>query len=337
MRFSIQTAAKIIAGIVGLIFQAFLMYLTWTAIKNYGFQNIGIVVDDYKIDIPLYIWIVFAISIIAINYLLFNYITKKIKDEDEVSRWDTSELDLVEQRINRRIDYLINNTPSENLLSPDFFRKIIEEKFDDEIITSVDEALTRRVNKESKTIRTLDQLNGVTQELKIRLEGPAGRAERHAHTARRMAYIMAILGIGIAGYRIYLLTDLTTTLKEIYELTDGSSIWPFIIAHSAPWLGLVLLIEFTALLFVRFSTQASTQQRYFTEAYTELKDRHAALSIIIEYGTPEQIITSARSMIIYGQRRLAETSDAETINASSNLIQSLTGLVNEAAAKVGVK
>ncbi|MBX8828305.1 hypothetical protein, partial [Ochrobactrum sp. SFR4] len=84
-------------------------------------------------------------------------------------------------------------------------------------------------------------------------------------------------------------------------------------------------IEFAALMFVRFSTQANLQQRYFTESYTELKDRHAALSTIIEYGTPEQIITSARAMIVYGQRQMAESNDAETISASSNLVQSLTG------------
>lgn len=337
MKSKYKTIAIVLGVITGMIIQGSLMYLGWSAFSAAKETEVEITLNKYSIALSVSSIIAGIVSFLAVVVYFTNLYIIKNRDADQIQRRETSELELFEQRVFRRVDNLIKNASIDSLLSDDVYKKIITEKFGDDLLTSVDQALSQRVTQESKTIRVLSRLIEVTDELKIRLEGPAGRAERQAFWAKVLAYVMAISGIGIALYRLYLVGDLNTSLLALYETTKGQSIWPFIIALSAPWVGLIFLIEFTALLFARFSNQASTQQRYFTEAYTELKDRHAALSTIIEYGTPEQIITSARAMIVYGQRQMAESNDAETISASSNLVQSLTGLIKETVSKAGTK
>ncbi|MBX8803286.1 hypothetical protein HBA92_21405 [Ochrobactrum sp. MR28] len=336
MKFNLQSTITILGLLFGFIFQAVLMYLTWLVVTKYGFQEMSIAINDYRLEIPVIFWFAALFALIFTNYLLLNYVMKRKNDADEAQRLEISSIDLLEKRFENRINNLAKNISSKKLLDGTLSREIINEKFGDDLVTSVDEALQQRVGQVSKIIRSQNRLNEVTDDLKIRLEGPGGRAEKQANAARRLAYFMALLGVIVAVARIYYLKD-QPVLETISKLADGRSIWPFIIAHSAPWIGLIILIEFAALMFVRFSTQANLQQRYFTESYTELKDRHAALSTIIEYGTPEQIITSARAMIVYGQRQMAESNDAETISASSNLVQSLTGLIKETVSKAGTK
>lgn len=330
-------AIKIMAGIVAATLQASMMYLIWDGLSSNWNKKVGIIADDYNFVFPFGYLYVAAVLTMLPAFLVYTYLRARKNDADQQQRQDTAELDRFEKRITKRVDYLIKNASVDALLNHDVYKEIIDEKIGKDLLTSVDEELAKRVSQESKTIRVLARLDEVTEELKIRLEGPAGRAETQADWARYLAYFMAFIGISIALYRVSKLDNLTDQLIQIYNIADGQSVWPYIIAHSAPWIGLVVLIEFTSLLFVRLSTQASTQQRYFTESYTELKDRHAALSTIIEYGTPEQIITSARAMIVYGQRQMTESNDAETISASSNLVQSLTGLIKETVSKAGSK
>ena len=312
------------------------MYLTWLVVSKYGFQEMSIVINDYRLEIPIIFWLAVLTVIIFTNYVLFNYIMARKNDADQEQRIEISSIDLLEKRFENRINNLAKNISSQNLINENLSREIINEKFGEDLVTTVDKALKQRVGQVSKIIRSQNRLNEVTDDLKIRLEGPGGRAEKQANVARRLAYAMALLGVVVAGGRIYTLVD-QPVLESISKLADGGSIWPFIIAHSAPWVGLIILIEFAALMFVRFSTRASLQQRYFTEAYTELKDRHAALIIVIEFGSPEQIIVAASSMIRYSQQQIAHSNDAETITASSSLIQSLTGLITETMSKAGTK
>lgn len=271
----------------------------------------------------------FAVSVLA-AIIRYNklYLYKDIE-----SRTDISELDNIETRINKRIDTLFQDKTINQTEYEKIFRNFVSENLDDDLLLSIDNALQERISKQGKSLRVIRFLDGVTSELKLRLEGPAGRAETQAKWARWGAYTLVIIGLSVAIYRIYILENVTESLNDLYKAAGDRSIWPFVFANSAPWLGLIFLIEFTALLFMRFSTHASIQQRYFTEGYTELKDRYAALRTIIEYGTDEQIVVSARSMIVYGQRQMTETNDAETINASSRLVASLTGLIKETSAK----
>ncbi|MGQ5718442.1 hypothetical protein [Pseudochrobactrum asaccharolyticum] len=213
--------------------------------------------------------------------------TNPILDKDQKDRKRTADLEKKKSLRNASFARYVATRSATEARAKAEIKQIIEEKFGDDLVTAVSRALAQRVDQESKTIKSIRHLEQVTTELKYRLEGPAGRAENHARIARQLAYSLATIGLIIALWRVYTLKDLTASLTVIYAITKGQSVWPFIIAHTAPWFGLILLIEFTALLFVRFSTQASMQQRYFTEAYTELKDRHAALRTIIEYGSPE--------------------------------------------------
>jgi len=122
-------------------------------------------------------------------------------------------------------------------------------------------------------------------------------------------------GSSVGAFRIYLLAKAGPSLLELFSLTYDRSIIPILAARAAPWVGFVLLAEFTALLFLRFSNQAIALQRYFTEGLAQLRDRHLAMRFIIEYGTPAQIVDAAHKMVEVSSRELKFLDEAKNDNS----------------------
>lgn len=100
--------------------------------------------------------------------------------------------------------------------------------------------------------------------------------------------------------------------------------------QAAPWAGFVLLAEFTALLFLRFSNQSIALQRYFTEGLAQLRDRHLAMRFIVEFGTPEEVVSAAQKMLAASNKEIKLLDNAKR---DENLLQDLSSAVAKGSTK----
>lgn len=293
-------------------------------------------VVDY-LQIPPEIYYIFLLFLLAALMLIFVRLKPSLS-KDEVQRASAAEIDQLEKRLLSDIKTYITNTFQDKFSKDNIIKDILSEKMNDEFINTLGEALRNRTASESKPLRILSNIRSSTNELKIRLEGAGGREERKGFNARTSAYLMALLGVMFATMRLYqLLISRNESLPASTEVAYDISLWPYIFAGAAPWVAAIFVCEFTALVFFRDSNRSNERQRYYTEMYSELRDRHMALEIIIEYGTPEEIVASARSMIVYNAHKFEEFKEAETISATTNFVESVTGLIKETTGKFGPK
>ncbi|QYM73236.1 hypothetical protein K1X45_01955 [Pseudochrobactrum sp. Wa41.01b-1] len=315
------------SNIITIFSLLFFAMLLWFA-KDY-FANI------FKIDSTLLF--LFGMFTVLMMYLV--YIRNTIPlDEDEVLRASADEIENTERRILSSAESMIQSAIEEKLNNKNILSPTIKEIVNEDLILSIDHSLRERITTEAKPMRLLSYMDKTTSEMRIRLEAAGHREERQAARARTYAFIAAYTGIFFAIIRVGLsLIDKTTLLPLFNIISPNFSVWPYILSSAAPWVGVILVCEFTAILLFKDSNGCSRRQRYFSEAYVELRDRHMALRTIIEYGTPEQITASARSMIIYNAHTNEAVKDTETISASARFIESLTGLFKETADKLGSK
>lgn len=254
---------------------------------------------------------------------------RRSRYKDESDRSVESSIQAAERRMQQMIDVRLQKAAREKLDLDPTIARLLNDKIDVGLIAAADAALKKRVSSDAKISRTLDFMNEITLELKNRLEGPAARAEESAAWARRAAYLMAVLGLAAAFYRVHAFQIGSGGFINILAALDEKKLWPIIGAQAAPWVGFVLLAEFTALLFLRFSNQAIALQRYFTESLAQLRDRHLAMRFVIEFGTSEQIVDSAKRMIEASSRELKFLDDMKKNEGS--LARVTTSLKEKAA------
>lgn len=248
--------------------------------------------------------------------------------KDEQERSFENSVQAAERRMEELIENRLKSAARESLdINPTLIR-LLNEKLDVGLIEAVDDSLKRRITSEARSNRTLDFMNQVTLELKNRLEGPSARAETAASRARLGAYCMAIIGLLVAGYRVFTLGDLSNRLMNLLTIAGDKPLWPIIAAQAAPYVGFVLLAEFTAFLFLRFSNQSIALQRYFTEGLAQLRDRHLAMRFVVEFGSPEQVVEAAQRMIDASNRELKFLD--ETKKDDSALSKAATSLKEKA-------
>lgn len=260
-----------------------------------------------------------------------------IRDDDQRERQITSEADEIERRV--RTDLLANvGLTVEKILSGDHLvTRLVDAKLNDGVVVALDEAMRKRTEKDAKAIRMIDHLDLVVSNLNTRLEGPAGRAETAANWSRNMAYGLAVGGLLVAVVRVYTMGDFSTHIIELMKASGDRWIWPIIAAQAAPWIGLILLIEFTALLFLRFYNRSIELQRYFTREMAILRNRYVGMRAIIEFGSPEQVVATAAGLTAHVPNDMEQQSSAEEVSATSQLTENLTSFVKEAASKVSGK
>lgn len=291
----------------------------------------------YFTPLPQIITFIIISSFIFVLY--FTYLKKYLPlDDDQIQRASAAEINETEQRILAAVDTKIKIELDNTIDSFNILKDSLTSRINDDLISKLDDNMRSRISSEAKTIRLTSEINKTTSELRIRLEGAGGREDRQAARSRSFAYIAAYLGLLLAITRIVLIYyDKNPLLPFLDAFFAKFSLWPYIVSSAAPWIGAFILCEFTALLLLRDSNKCSERQRYFTEAYVELRDRHMALKTIIEYGSSEEIVSSARSMIVYSAHKFEDAKDTETISATSKLIESLTGLIKETTDKFGPK
>jgi|GEM_PF-2480926 len=118
---------------------------------------------------------------------------------DRTERTVESSVQAAEERLRQIVEVKIHELAFDGIDANPLLKKMLDSKLDDGIISALDTALRQRTNDEARTVRSLEFMHSVTLELKNRLEGPSARAERSAGWARRAAYAMALVGLGVGG------------------------------------------------------------------------------------------------------------------------------------------
>lgn len=233
------------------------------------------------------------------------------KRADLTQRAISAEVEQSERRIEQQLLRTLDRKIAEAASSDEIVSRLLDQKLQDGIIEAADRAVSGRTAPEARRIRLQRFLDDVSDRLRIKYDGPAGRAENSATIARRMSYVLASIGLLIACVRVFFSGDFTYELINLLQNDKSDHFWPLVFAQSAPWIGLVLLVEFTALVFFRFYLRAIELQRYFTRELANSESRFGALRIITEIGSDEQAVSAALSMMEIGENNLQAEKDSE--------------------------
>ncbi|WP_156408705.1 hypothetical protein [Rhizobium sp. Root708] len=253
--------------------------------------------------------------------LLVSFLSKDSPNlRDTLEREASSRIQLSERQVFDRLKTQVEKRIEEHLQSDDFLKKVVQAKLDDTLIEEVDAALSARVHVEATKLKALDHLKLTLDSNKKNLEGPASRAEAAAAVSRRLAYLFAIAGVLVAGLRLYVVNDAQVA---------GDIHWPTVALRSGPWVGLILLIEFTALLFFKFYGRSIELQRYFTRELSVIENQFAALQVTIDLGGPSDAVRSATAMLKAGEPNVFQDEKAEDLNSLTNALTDLAGLIKK--------
>ena len=319
--FLVRHRSDIKYGVKLIIFYHLFTWLLITSIIGYIYFNSAELSDDYFEKFKI-----FSIIVLTIILTLFYFTTRKgntsSKENDRTDRFISERIGQSEDRLSRQIEESLNRRVADvvdNSLSnsSSAIAKAMLEKLDAQMLETIDSALARRVNKVAAEGRRWRDVLDVFDRLRIRLDGPASRAEQSAMYFRRMAAVLAGAGVCIAAVRVF---------STLYY--DGPSLFALALYSGAPWVGLVLLIEFTALLFQRFYSRSIELQRYFTKELSATELKLVALRVIIDTGTREQIVEACRTLFASETNAWLPVKDgAEQTTAAAGLVKELGGLV----------
>ncbi len=255
-------------------------------------------------------------SLISAGWLI-NERSRIARRADELQRALNSKLELSERRIEKQFRRELDTQIGQIVSSDEIVSRLLDQKLSDGIIEATDKALAARTGPEAKRIRLQRFLDDVSDRLRIKYDGPAGRAEDSATIARRFSYCLAMFGLVLAACRVFLSGGFNETLIRLIDGGKGEHFWPLIFAQAAPWVGLIVLIEFTALIFFRFYLRSIELQRYFTKELANSENRFGALRIITELGSDEQAVKAAFDFMKVNENNLrSDETDALPKNVS---------------------
>jgi hypothetical protein len=244
-----------------------------------------------------------------------------ILDRNLSSRIELSESrirDDIDTRIRQQISSLLEGN---ELRDNDPIGRAIADRIDEDLLVRLDEALARRVQTEASDIRRWRTFADVFERIRIKLDGPASRAESSAFIFRRLAAALAAFGVVVAIVRVFWFGSGVTPLM-LQTLTNGShSLWSMAIINGAPWIGLILLIEFTALLYFRFYARGVETQRYFTKELAGLEVRLAAMRVVLDTGTKEQIMQATRILMTLDSNVMSVERVEEQLSMANNVVK----------------
>lgn len=129
--------------------------------------------------------------------------SRMAKRADELQRALNSKLELSERRIHQQFRRELDTQISQIVSSDEIVSRMLDDKLSDGIIEATDKALASRTGPEAKRIRLQRYLDDVSDRLRIKYDGPAGRSEDSAMMARRFSYGLAIFGLALAAGRVF--------------------------------------------------------------------------------------------------------------------------------------
>jgi hypothetical protein len=149
-----------------------------------------------------------------------------------------------------------------------------------------------------------------------------------------LAIAIGACGILIAYLRVGDLDNLSNNILALKSIAGERSVWPYIFALSAPWVSLIALVEFTALMLLKISNKLSVEQRHYTELLVEFTDRILALKAVVRFGDPDQVVTAA-SLLLKNNPKVETKSEGleESLSAITKITESLAAVVKQFASK----
>ncbi|MGO8091638.1 hypothetical protein AB9E29_31370 [Rhizobium leguminosarum] len=193
-------------------------------------------------------------------------------DDREVS----SKIEQSERRIYQDVRREFLERAEKELVGTDLITQVLERKLQDGMLVTLDKALKAKLDAAASKVHALNHIDETLGRIRIKLDGPSSRAERAAGISRILAYAFAVFGVVLATYRVLSL-DLPQPSPTAYD-------WPTVAMKAGPWVGLVLLVEFTALLFLRFYNRSIELQRYFTRELAGIESQFLGLKVAIDVG-----------------------------------------------------
>jgi hypothetical protein len=280
----------------------------------------------------LFTILIFMSMLFILIQEIFPRLQRSITEEsvDTTQRAISAEVEQSERRIEQQLLRALDRKIAEVASSDEIVSRLLDQKLQDGIIEAADRALSARAAPEAKRIRLQRFLDDVSDRLRIKYDGPAGRAENSATIARRLSYAFATLGLMIACVRVFLSGGFTDVLVALLKENKTDHFWPLVFAQSAPWIGLVLLVEFTALIFFRFYLRAIELQRYFTRELANSESRFGALRVITEIGSDKQVVQAALLMMEIGENLLQAETDAdlpENVSALADVAEKIKSII----------
>jgi len=252
---------------------------------------------------------------------------------DQIERARMSELQTFERNIRRDLDTITAREASK-LVPKEVIQSIIDARIDEAFVSGVDKAVRKRLDMEAKVIDVIDYIESAEQRIRTMLDGPAERAERRSGWLMFFAIIIGACGIFIAYLRVKGLGNLSDSLLALKSIVGEGSVWPYIFALSAPWVTLIALVEFTALMLLKISNKLSIEQRHYTELLVEFTDRILALKAIVRFGNADQVVTAA-SLLLRNNPKVEAKSEGleESLSAVTKITESLAAIVKQFASK----
>lgn len=270
-----------------------------------------------------------SLASIAASY----YLTQRRVYEDQVERWRMSDWQLLERGLANDFKHMTARQ-ADKLVSREVIAETIDARIDEALVSGVDRALRKRVSQEAKVVDVIGYIDAAEQRIRTVLDGPAARAETRSGWLMILAIAIGAFGLFIAYLRVRGLGDLPEGLQRIKSIAGENSVWPYIIALSAPWVTLIALVEFTALMLLKLSNKLSLEQRHYTELLVEFTERMLALKAVARFGNSDQVVTAASLLVKNNPKAEAKNVEMEeSLSAITKITESLAGIVKQFASK----
>lgn len=274
-----------------------------------------------------------AISSICLAILTFR---RSLGDEDQTQRSFMADFEQFEKNVKRDIFRTLQKQQLDKFAPKGLVLSEVQKRVDDALVSTIDEALQRRLTDGARSVDVIAYIDDIQARVLIALEGPAGRAESRSTGLMWGAILVGTIGLVIAVVRVFSLGDYSENLLLLNKQLGSRSVWPYVFALSTPWVTLVALVEFSALILLKLSNQFSLLQRQYTELLVEENARFLALKAIVRFGEADQIV--AASNLFIRNKQPDESKDEtmqESISAISKLTENLAGIVKQFAGKDG--
>ena len=261
-------------------------------------------------------------------------IYKPRDDADQAQRAFIADFEQFEKNVKRDIFRTIRKEQLEKYAPTELVVREVQKRVDDALVSTIDEALQRRLTDGARSVDVIAYIDEIQARTVLALDGPAGRAENRSTWLMRGAITVGILGLAIAVIRVFSLGDYSATLLSLSTELGEKSVWPYVIALSMPWVTVIALVEFSALILLKLSNQFSLLQRQYTELLIEVMDRFLALKAVVRFGDGNQIV-SAATVLMNNARRVEGKNESieESLSAITKVTESLVGVVKQFANK----
>ncbi|PCK80014.1 hypothetical protein [Rhizobium sophoriradicis] len=268
---------------------------------------------------------VFYIPILAILfYFMYRQADpldpKTTTNRDIGDREVASKIELSERRIYQDVKRELFERAEKELVGTELVTKVLERKLEDGIVVTLDRAIKTRLDGAASKLHALNHIDETLGRIRIKLDGPSSRAERAAGISRILAYAFAVFGVVLATYRVVSL-DLPQPPTTTYD-------WPAVAMKAGPWVGLVLLVEFTALLFLRFYNRSIELQRYFTRELAGIESQFLGLKVAIDVGGRIDGVRASAALLKVEPASFVEDKEGE-LSTLTKAIESMADVIQK--------